>query len=112
MTPGKYEAFVKKIVDASMSLSASKRHDYATTDALANFKRMTEIARLYNIDFSRLHHYALFMTLMKLDRLQNLLSQNKVPKNESMADTEQDAFNYLMLTFACLEEETNPDKEV
>ena len=103
----KYEKFVRNLVDSSLTLSGSKRHDYATEDALANFKRMTKVARVYKIDFSKEHHYALFMVLMKLDRLQNLISQGKVPKNESFQDTMQDAFNYLMLTFACLEEESS-----
>jgi superoxide dismutase len=99
-----YEDLVNQLVKDSLELSNGKAHDYAAEDVLANFKRIAKIAKEYKISFEAPYEYALFMTLMKLDRLQNLLKQNKQPKNESLKDTIQDAFNYLMLMFACLED--------
>lgn len=99
-----YEDLVNQLVLESLELSRHKAHDYASEDVLANFKRIARIAKEYKISFDASYEYALFMTLMKLDRLQNLLKQNKQPKNESLKDTIQDAFNYLMLMYACLEE--------
>lgn len=95
---------VNKLVTESLELSGLKCHDYATEDTLSNFKRLSKIGKLYRITFDSPYEYALFMTLMKLDRVQNLLKQQKQPKNESVRDTIQDAFNYLMLMYACLNE--------
>ena len=99
-----FEELVNKLVDESLELSSSKAHDYASEDVLANIKRVAKIGSLYKITFESPYEYALFMVLMKLDRLQNLLKQNKQPKNESLKDTIQDSFNYLMLMYACLED--------
>ena len=99
-----YEELINKLVQESLELSSSKAHDYAGEDVLANFKRVAQIGKLYKITFETAYEYALFMVLMKLDRLQNLLKQNKQPKNESLKDTVQDAFNYLMLMYGCLED--------
>ena len=99
-----YVELVKNLVESSLALSQTKAHDYASEDVLANFKRVARIGKEYKITFANAYEYALFMVLMKLDRLQNLLTQNKKPKNESLMDTIQDAFNYLMLMYACLNE--------
>lgn len=107
----KFDQFVRDLVESSLTLSGSKRHDYATEDVLANFKRLTKVAKVYKLDFSREHHYPLFMVLMKLDRVQNLLSQGRTPKNESLQDTMKDAVNYLFLTFACLVEEMEDESD-
>ena len=102
-----YEKLVHDFVTESLALSSKKAKDYATDDCLSNFKRMTTVARSYKIDFSQPHHYALFMLLMKLDRLQNLTSTGSNPENESLHDTWKDAFNYLMLALASYEEHAN-----
>jgi len=102
-----FEDIINKFVKESLDLSLSKAHDYATEDILANFKRVSNIAKELKIDFSYLWEYAMFMCIMKLDRLQNLLKQNKQPKNESIKDTVQDALNYLFLMLACLIESKN-----
>ena len=102
-----YEKIVRDIVNNSLELSKAKGHDYADEDVLSNFKRVAKIAQLYRIDFSSPYQYALFMVLMKLDRMQNLLTQNKKPKNESLDDTDKDSFNYLMLSIALRKEQEN-----
>jgi hypothetical protein len=95
----------RSLIDKCLALSESKSHDYATIDVLSNFKRVSAIAKLYNITFKAPYEYAMFMVLMKLDRFQNLMTQIKTPKNESLEDTVQDAVNYLLLMNACLEEQ-------
>jgi hypothetical protein len=99
-----YEQLVSSLVTCSMGLSVGKAKDYADDDILANFKRISKIAKLYDITFKNSYEYALFMVIMKLDRLHNLLKQGKTPTNESLSDTIQDAFNYLMLCNACIVE--------
>jgi hypothetical protein len=99
-----YEALVNSLVASSMELSKGKSHDYADQDVLANFKRISKIAKLFDITFKNTYEYALFMCIMKLDRLHNLLKQGKTPKNESLIDTQQDLFNYSNLMYACIRE--------
>ena len=99
-----YNKLIEDFFSSCRNVAQSKSKDYATEDVLSNFKRLTLIAQTYKVDFSKSYHYALFMTLMKFDRLQNLLSNGKTPENESIDDTWKDAFNYLMLAYACYKE--------
>jgi len=98
-----------KIVDDTLialkETLIKKNHDYAGEDALSNFHRVPKIARLLGIDFSRDYHYPLLMSILKFDRLQNLLSSNKTPNNESITDSIDDAINYLLLMKATLLDE-------
>jgi len=104
MDQGQFNQLFSKLTKECFELLDSKGQDYANEDKLDNFKRVTAIAKLYHIDFSQPYHYALLMVLMKLERLQNLRSQGKTPKHESVQDTVRDAINYLYLTYACLVE--------
>lgn len=99
-----FEKLVESLTKESAEIRKSKSHDYADIDVLSNFKRVSALAKLLRIDFSRSYEEALFMLVLKLDRIQNLLKSDKVPNNESVKDSIQDAFNYLMLMYACLED--------
>ena len=94
-----------EFIAASNAICDSKAHDYAGEDLLANFKRMSEIAKQYRINFSNLPEYALFMCLMKIDRIMNLLKDEKTPKNEALNDSFVDLFNYSILAYECYYEE-------
>ena len=99
-----YENIVKKFINECAELSRKKSKDYADQDVLSNFKRMSAIGKLYKIDFAKPYESALFMLLMKLDRIQNILKGNKIPANEGIKDSIQDAYNYLMLMNGCIVE--------
>ena len=104
MNPDRFNKRLKEIQIKSFEILESKRYDYADAevDVLSNFKEVTAMAQLFKIDFSQPHHYALLMVLMKYQRLQNLLSKGKTPKNESVLDTTIDAINYAFLLDACI----------
>lgn len=82
----------------------SKSNDYATEDILSNFKRVSGAAKALNINVQTPHGYALFMSLMKLDRINNLLTSGKTPNNESIDDSFEDDINYLKLAYCCLKD--------
>ena len=105
-----FNRFLKEMQVKSFDLLGTKSHDYATEDVLSNAKRNSAIARLFKIDFSRDYHHMLFLTLMKWDRIQNLFSAGKTPKNESIDDTLVDALNYTLLTAACIKEMLDEEK--
>lgn len=99
-----FDNLVSKLVNDCQALSKKKSKDYATDDVLSNFKRMSAIGKIYRIDFANSYEMALFMLLLKLDRIQNIKKSNKNPINESLTDSIQDAFNYLMLMYGCISE--------
>ncbi len=81
-----------------MALSKRKGKDYANVeDIAANFKRVADIARVTRVDqlMNKPYGYALFMTLMKIDRFINLELSGAAPANEAVVDTWDDAKNYL-----------------
>ena len=104
MNSEKFNQYLKDLNSKSSDILASKSHDYADADMLSNFKRNSEIAKNFKIDYSEFYHHALMMTLMKWDRVQNLVGQGKTPKNESIEDTLIDLVNYTILTTACIKE--------
>ena len=87
-----------------MDILISKSKDYATEDVLSNFKRLSSAVKSLNLTLDTPWGYALFMTLMKLDRINNLLSSNKTPSNESVDDSFADGINYLKLAYCCYKE--------
>lgn len=81
-----------------LEISGSKGHDYAGDDILQNFRRMKAACTLYDINPSlRTEDVFLFYILIKLDRLVNLLHNNKEPQNESVQDTLKDWTMYIKL---------------
>lgn len=104
MNSEKFNKYLKELNGKSLDVLVSKSHDYADQDVLSNFKRNSQIARDFRIDYSYDYHHALMMTLMKIDRIQNLIGAGKTPKNESIQDTLVDLVNYTLLTTACIQE--------
>lgn len=95
---------VKKLDASLIDVLISKGRDYGTEDVLSNFKRLAAAAKALNINVQTPGGYARFMVIMKIDRLNNLLTSGKEPNNESIADSYVDAGNYLKLDY-CLYEE-------
>lgn len=91
------KAKVDKIFSDIKETLTSKGHDYADADVLSNFKRLAEASKALNIDTRTPYGYAAFMCLMKLDRLNNLMSQSIEPSNESVEDTCKDLIGYATL---------------
>ena len=102
------EDFVLRLDDSCISkiaLSEKKSNDYATSDILSNFKRVSELARLLNLNVQTKAGYCLLLCVMKIDRISNLLSKNTEPSNESLQDSIMDLSLYVDLLGALLSEE-------
>jgi len=106
-----FDILFREKVDKLQDILSSKRNDYATEDVLSNFKRNATFAELLNIDMIRPVGYALFMVMMKLDRMCNLLFSEKEPQHESIQDTLTDLMGYTILASALLEEERSKRKK-
>lgn len=89
----------------SIEILKSKGADYATEDILSNFKRISGAIKSLNLDITTPQGYAMFMTLMKLDRINNLLTSKKQPKNESIEDSFLDGINYFKLAYCAYKED-------
>lgn len=93
---------IKKDCD---TLLIQKNKDYATEDFLSNFKRMFELCKILNINTSNSPaDCALFLTMLKIDRICNLKRKRVSPENESVKDTVVDLHNYVDLLYGCLVE--------
>jgi hypothetical protein len=99
-----YELGLIESLERRLALMEKKRADYADEDVLANFKRLGQTVKTLRIhelwEQEPALAYALFMVVMKIDRMVNLLRQNKSPSNEAYQDTWDDAKNYLDLAEA------------
>ena len=93
-----------------MEVLHAKGADYATEDVLSNFKRISSAAKAINLDITTPYGYALFMILMKIDRINNLTKNEKEPKNESVEDSFIDAINYFQLALLCYKEGSEDEK--
>lgn len=83
-------------------LMLGKAEDYANTDVLANFKRMSIICETLNINPGKSPtDCAMFLMLLKIDRWCNLRNKGTEPQNESVKDTINDLHNYIDLAYAC-----------
>ena len=102
----KIEAVSYDLYLRRMKLFQLKNEDYAGMDALANFKRLAEICKVWGVDVSRPSGCAEYLAILKLDRYFNLRRQGKSPQNESIQDTFMDLANYLDLLHAILTEDT------
>ncbi len=88
--------------ETRLHVFADKSNDYATDDALSNFKRMNILCKTLDIDVRRSPgDCARFLQVLKLDRKCNLLSKGVEPKNESIKDTVMDEHNYSDLAYGC-----------
>lgn len=83
-------------------LMLGKAEDYANTDVLANFKRMSDLCEILQINPGKTPtDCALFLMLLKIDRWCNLRNKGTSPQNESVKDTVNDLHNYIDLAYAC-----------
>lgn len=93
------EMKIDKIFEKCLSLTMKKRQDYTSkpeVDSHENFKRSAEIASWFiNKDDKP---YAVLIAT-KLSRLATLLSGDKDPQNESVADSFEDLINYCALWY-------------
>ena len=103
MTNKEYDVLISDLTLTRADLHVKKSNDYATEDVLSNFKRVSGAARELDIDVHTPQGYALFVALMKIDRINNLRGKN--PQNESVRDSYIDLLNYIELSYACICEE-------
>lgn len=93
---------ILKVLDAkNLEILNKKGEDYASADVLSNFKRLSTAAKAMNLNMSTPESYAMFMVLLKIDRINNLISEGKKPGNESLEDSFIDAIAYMKLAYLC-----------
>ena len=95
-----YDQLTKGLIDKALNLSKAKSKDYATADILSNFTRISGAVKALSLDLTTPTGYALFMVILKIDRIVNLLKQGGVAQNEPIDDSFIDAINYLLLGYA------------
>lgn len=106
MTREKQLELIKQLDASLIDVLISKGNDYATEDVLSNFKRLGAAAKSLNMKIDSAYGYAAFMVLMKLDRINNLVTSGKTPSNESVEDSFGDLINYAKLCY-CICKENN-----
>ena len=99
-----YNHLCNVLHERRMDLAKSKGSDYAGYDVLSNFKRLSRVADILHVDIRKPEGYAMFMALMKIDRILNLTNSGRAPNNESVDDSFMDLHNYIDLTRAILHE--------
>jgi hypothetical protein len=93
---------IKELDEKLIEILESKGEDYASSqDRLGNFKRLSLAARTLGVNVTTPHGYAMFMVLLKIDRINNLLNSDKTPNNESVDDSFSDGINYFKLSYCC-----------
>ena len=88
---------MEQIYERALEISMSMRRDYTTNSKIdnhENFKHSAELISWFNHDSDRAY-VALIGT--KLARLSALLSDERIPNNESVEDTFIDLINYSAL---------------
>lgn len=101
MTKAKEIELIQKMDTELLAIIGSKGADYGTEDMLSNFKRVSAAAKALNISVHTPEGYALFMVVMKIDRINNLIEKGKTPSNESVNDSFGDGINYFKLGWLC-----------
>ncbi len=102
-----FEANLKRWNQEGLALTKRKGHDYSgEDDTLLNFKTIAKVLNAYKIrpPFTAAK-VAMIYVLLKVQRLFNLLQNNKKPKNESIDDTAKDLTLYTQLLRACIMDE-------
>lgn len=98
---------IKELDRKLLDILESKGEDYASTDdRLGNFKRLSRAAKLLGINVNTPYGYAMFMVLLKMDRINNLLNTGKTPNNEGIEDSFHDGISYFKLSYCCYKDET------
>jgi hypothetical protein len=100
-----FEAWLADWALESKQVLTHKGNDYADTDdVLANFRRMFQICKLWDIrPAERPGDVYWFYILIKMDRMRNL--RDKEPDNETVEDSIGDCINYMLLYRAFLKEQ-------
>ncbi|HMT01707.1 MAG TPA: hypothetical protein PKD00_00115 [Burkholderiales bacterium] len=92
MTNLQQEEYLETLITKLKTILLSKRNDYAfETDALSNFKVVGNICGI------KPEIACLTLIATKVARLSSLLSENKLPNNESIDDSILDLINYGIL---------------
>lgn len=106
MTREKQIETIKELDEKLMSVLTSKGDDYASKEeVLGNFKRLSLAATTLGVNLDTPHGYAMFMVLLKIDRINNLVNSGKNPNNESVEDSFLDGINYFKLSYCCYKDE-------
>lgn len=98
-----YDGNCLKFFQERMILSKKKCSDYADDDDyVGNFKRMAQLCEILRVDTSTPAGCALFLKLLKIDRIQNIIHRRNEIENESLRDSFLDEANYSDLWRECL----------
>src|ERR1035437_3430437 len=101
MTKAKQLELINNLDKSLIEILISKGEDYASDDVLSNFKRLSAASSALSLNTQTAVGYALFMVLMKIDRISNLLNSAKIPNNEGIEDSFADGINYMKLAYLC-----------
>jgi hypothetical protein len=101
MTKEQEVELIKKLDKKTLDIMMNKSSDYANEDVLSNFKEVSSVVKILNIDTRTPEGYAMLMIVLKLSRINNLKKDNKDPKNESLLDSYEDMINYAKLSYLC-----------
>lgn len=113
MTRSTQIRLIKDMDNANIEIIKKKQLDYADIDVLSNFKRLSTVVKTLNLNLNNPVSYALFMSLLKIDRINNLLSSEKEPSNESIEDSFIDLLGYAKLAYLCfVENKEEPVPEI
>jgi len=96
---------LEKWYEEKLEISEAKGHDYAGEDMLDNFKRVSFMCAILKVNVTQPEGIAIIYSLLKLDRLCNLLFSNRKPSNESIDDTVMDLGLYIDLLRMILAEQ-------
>ena len=87
-----------------LSLLDKKGHDYSSNiDRMRNFRNVSKCWTILSTKDMSMFDSALYMVLLKIDRICNLVASAKTPANESVQDSFDDLINYCVLMRATLE---------
>lgn len=100
MTKDEFNNGIVDLFEHMKSILTKKWDDYAgDTDPLANFRNSAQGSGITTIQ--SIHN----QLLIKVNRLNNLLGSNNVPKCESIEDTILDLIGYASILYQAMEEE-------
>lgn len=99
MTKAQFNDGIVDLFESMKVMLTKKWDDYAgDTDPLANFRNSAEGSGITTIQ--SIHN----QLLIKVNRLNNLLGDNKAPKCESIADTLLDLIGYASILYLAMQE--------
>ena len=105
MTQEERNNIIKELNTETFKIIQSKSQDYAGTDVLKNFKQMQQMLIFLEVSMHKIEGVHMFYILLKIQRICNLIFNNKSPNNESLTDSIIDLRNYLDLLLCTIKEE-------